>query len=79
MAVLRVQSPAFSSVYPCSDMKKIFLELAVVLAITFPAVMIIAERPAQALFICASILVAYTIIFLSMNLGSRRQDRRWRV
>ncbi|GAA0849049.1 hypothetical protein GCM10009113_27860 [Marinobacter szutsaonensis] len=60
-------------------MKKIFLELAVVLAITFPAVMIIAERPAQALFICASILVAYTIIFLSMNLGSRRQDRRWRV
>lgn len=60
-------------------MKKIFLELAFVLAITFPAVMIIAERLSQALFICASILVAYTIIFLTMNLGARRQDRRWRV
>ncbi|WP_372987335.1 hypothetical protein [Marinobacter sp.] len=60
-------------------MKKIFLELAVVLAITFPAVMIIAERPAQVLFICASILVAYIIIFLSMNFGARGQDRRWRI
>ncbi|MGF2736453.1 hypothetical protein [Marinobacter sp. DUT-1] len=60
-------------------MKKIFLELAVVLTITFPAVLIIAERPSQALFICASILVAYTIIFVSMNLGGRHRDRRWRT
>ncbi len=60
-------------------MKKIFLELAVVLAITFPAVLIIAERPSQVLFLCASILVAYIIIFVSMNLGDRRQDRHWRI
>ncbi len=60
-------------------MKKIFLELAVVLAITFPAVMVIAERPSRALFICTSILVAYTVIFVSMNLSTRRQGRRWRA
>lgn len=60
-------------------MKKIFLELIVVLAITFPAVLIIAKQPAQALFISGSILVAYAIIFLSMNVGARRQNRRWRT
>jgi|GEM_PF-3842257 len=60
-------------------MKKILLELTVVLAITLPAVLIIAERPSQALFLCGSILVAYTVIFLSMNLGDRRQERRWRI
>ncbi|MCG7201047.1 hypothetical protein MD273_15035 [Marinobacter pelagius] len=60
-------------------MKKILLELIVVLAITLPAVLIIAGQPAHVLFISGSILVAYTIIFLSMNIGSRRQNRRWRA
>ncbi|EMP57475.1 hypothetical protein MSNKSG1_00671 [Marinobacter santoriniensis NKSG1] len=59
-------------------MKKILLELAAVLLITLPAVLMITDQAAQTVFLCATLAIAYGIVFLSIRPASRNQDQRWR-